>query len=525
MLRPAAASLLLLAGLALADDLYPKTGRSAFATGVMVVEEKDGKVYYLDKQLKTRSWPKDMLGRIERKPCDVYEYVAREKKIQTADDAVALAEWAGKKRFHKTVIQALYERALELDPNHEQANTVLGRVQYEGEWMTPEQRDQRVKEAEDAAMRAKGLVRWQDQWVTPEDKAKLDSGLRLHEGKWMTEDEIKEAQGFVKHEGKWVKKDELEVLRLIGPARTDTQLGDALLLHQTENYAILGDLPPDQLQQLGETMERLFAEWQRIFPDSKDSDILAGKHRLFAFRKNPPYQRLARARYQRQKQSEEWSKERAVIEEERMKLRLRETSFWEVTPEIFSAHVQMPDPFEGLKSHCVHFGSNILMTRYARIRFPTWWLNEGLAYYFEKKLTGAIQTFNADAGGGVGYADAGPTDQNNKNPWLDETKWPTLLLQLIRGNRDPRLDQMKSKVLWGDKKRLGPEDLAKAASVVTFLIEDDTKKFAAFVRDAKEGSGAEVDREVAAVLAHYGSYEDLEKRWRQYALNGFKIVR
>ena len=55
-----------------------------------------------------------------------------------------------------------------------------------------------------------------------------------------------------------------------------------------------------------------------------------------------------------------WSDAFAREEEERMKLRQRETSFWLVDPEILSGHVQMPDPYEGLRAHCVHFGANVL---------------------------------------------------------------------------------------------------------------------------------------------------------------------
>jgi hypothetical protein len=517
--------LLLLGPVARADEIYAKTGSRPIVSNVKIVEEKGGKVYYLDRSLKRRSFPKSMVGRTVERRSDVHEYLERFEAAKDADAVMALAKWAEEKRFHKDVVHSLHERALELDPDHEGANVALGRVQFMGEWMTPAEREQRIQQGKDEEMRARGLVKWKDQWVTPEDKAKLEQGLRKHDGKWMTEDEIKEAQGYVRHNGKWVKKDELAVLEIIGDAKKDTGLGDRLQLVQSEHYAVMGDLQEGQLADLGKTMERLLAEWTRLFPDTKGEVILEGKHRLFAFRKNGPYMRLVRNRYERQKATEDWSDRFAKIEERRMKLRLRETSFWEIQPHALSAHVQMPDPFEGLRAHCVHFGANILATRYGRLRFPTWWLNEGLAYYFEKKVTGGIQTYSADAGGGK-YADQGPLDTNKANPWLEASKWNGLLVGLVRSNHDPQLDRMKSKDLFDPKNRLKAQDLAKALSVVTFLILDDVEKFRAFFLDCKTGGPSDpTEREVIAVLKHYGSYQKIDERWKAFALNGFRLVR
>ena len=100
-----------------------------------------------------------------------------------------------------------------------------------------------------------------------------------------------------------------------------------------------------------------------------------------------------------------------------------------------------------------------------------------------------------------------------------------MLGALVREGRDPKLARMKSKVLYGSKNRLDAKDLAKSFSVVTYLITSDAGKFAEFMRDCKGGSGSAVEREVAAVIKHYGSYARLESAWKQYALNGFRLAR
>ena len=216
-------SILLLAfacGTSLADNIYAKQGSSPMAKDVIVLEQTSDKIHYLDKRLKKRALSMAMVGRVEKKRCVVHEYKDKEAVAKTADDFMALAEWAKSKKFHRDVLRLTYERALAVDPNHVGANLALGRVQYKGEWMTPVQRTERMGQDADAAKRAKGLVQHNGEWITAEDKARLERGLVKYKGAWMTQDQMKHEQGYVKHDGKWVKKDHLAVLKLVGPAAT-----------------------------------------------------------------------------------------------------------------------------------------------------------------------------------------------------------------------------------------------------------------------------------------------------------------
>jgi len=543
MLRPLLV-LALMALPALADTLYLKTNGKPIAKNIMVIEETADKYVYLDKSLKQRSYSKSMVGSMTRERTDIHEYKERFDALKDGAAAVSLAQWASKKRFGKAVIAATWEKAIELDPANAKAHEALGHVLYKDEWMTPAERDGAIERDEADAMAAKGLVKHNDMWVTPADKANLENGLVKHDGKWMTPDQVKEAQGFVKFGGKWVKKDELEIQKLMGPARRATGLGERLQVLMTENYAVLGDLPKNQLEILGKTMEKLHAEWLKVFPQARgDRQLLPGKQRVYVFKKARPYQKLCKWVYDQYEKSGEHSKEALRLEKGRMKMRQRETSFWEVQfqrvseagaeyggaadDEVMSAHVQMPDPFEGLKAHCVHFGANILATRCDGVGFPTWWLNEALGYYFEIKVAGSAQTFSLNVGGGGGgYSANNPLIEGQKNPWLDSGNWQNKLLALTRTGNDPKLEKFKAKTLFGKANRLTAHELAKGWSVVTFLILDDGKKFAAFFHDAKNGPGSSpVEREITAVIKHYGSYRKIEQRWRKYALNNFRIVR
>lgn len=517
-------ALLLLAAAyaAQADDIYGIRGDRPIAREVKVLSEGD-RIVYLDKSLKERTFPASIVGRIERKRCDVHEFLDRSAAAADADAVMALADWARGRRFKEEVLADLYARALHLDPQHDAANEAVGNVRHGGVWMTPAERDRRVREAEEAAMAAKGLVRFGEEWVTPEDKVKLEQGLRRYKGRWMTPEEIKEAEGFVRHDGKWVRKEDLEVVAVVERARKETQLGAGLAFLRTDHFLVMGDLAPTELEDLGKSCERLLAEWTRLFPGTEPAELLGGLYHLYAFKRAPPYLALVRNRFERQKATENWSAGRLQEEELRMQARLRETSFWDIFPAM-SAHVQMPDPFEGMKAHVIHFATNVLVWRHRRPRPTTWWLNEGLAYYFENRITGTIQTQSVGVGGG-GYADQGPVSPD-KNPWLDASRWESLVQGLVRQGRDPPLDRMKSKNLYDVKNRLEAPDLAKAYTVVTMLIHDDPKAFAAFLDDVKLGGpGDPLEREVLAVVKHYGSYDKVDERWKAFARNGFRILR
>jgi hypothetical protein len=259
-----------------ADTLYLKANGKAVVKGVRLVDEDASKYYFLDLSLKRRAYAKSMIGRVSKERTVIHEYQERAEALKSGDAAVELAKWASKKRFHKDVVRATYERAVVLDGSQEEAHAFLGNVQYKGEWMSPAERDRRIEDVEAAEMKAQGLVKYKGEWVTAADKENLDKGLVKFEGKWMTSDQLQEAKGFVKFGGKWVKKDELEIQKLLGPARRATGLGERLAVHMTDHYAILGDLPPEKMKILGKTMEKLHAEWLKLFPSARENRQLLG---------------------------------------------------------------------------------------------------------------------------------------------------------------------------------------------------------------------------------------------------------
>src|SRR5262249_46950755 len=156
---------------------------------------------------------RDRITKIERGPTAKEELATREAALKpgAADQWWELAEFARTHNMKKDR-ERLLDKVLAADPLHEAANLAKGRVKHEGRWMTPAERDQALKSAEDATMRAKGLVPFGDKWVTPDEKAHLEQGLVRVGNKWMTEEQAKAAQGLAKVGDRWLPADEAEAV-------------------------------------------------------------------------------------------------------------------------------------------------------------------------------------------------------------------------------------------------------------------------------------------------------------------------
>lgn len=144
---------------------------------------------------------------IERGKTVREEFDERWKAARSADEFHALGLWCVEHKMRREAKRCM-KRAVELDPDHEGAQTWLGNVRYKGEWMTPEERDRRRRADEEAAMRARGLVRHGERWVTPEEKAKLEQGLELVDGRWLTHAEAQRARGLEEFDGRWLPRAE-----------------------------------------------------------------------------------------------------------------------------------------------------------------------------------------------------------------------------------------------------------------------------------------------------------------------------
>lgn len=150
----------LLAGLAVivamparADEILLHSGGKLHGVAV----EKDD-VVIIETTYGTVRIPRDLVLSIDRTKRSIVEDFRdklEETDMANAESVYRLARWAKENRLGKQA-RELFERVMQLDPEHEFARRELGFVLYEGRWLTQEE----VK-------LAKGFVLYKNEWLTP----------------------------------------------------------------------------------------------------------------------------------------------------------------------------------------------------------------------------------------------------------------------------------------------------------------------------------------------------------------------
>lgn len=241
--------LLLLAPALLADRLHMKDGRTIEGR---IVRETPARIV-LETRFGEIEVDRTDVASIERGKTRKEEFDDRWKAARSADEFHALGLWCIEHKMRREAKRCM-KRAVELDPDHEGAQTWLGNVRYKGEWMTPQERDRRRKADEEAAMRAKGLVRYQGRWVTPEEKTKLEQGLELVDGRWVTHAQAQRARGLEQFEGVWMPRHEAIARRHAREAEQAAGVNFELVI--TKNALVTGPCPVRTLQHVAQKLEQ-----------------------------------------------------------------------------------------------------------------------------------------------------------------------------------------------------------------------------------------------------------------------------
>lgn len=151
------AAFLLAGGFLLADEVVLQTGGR-----LMGVAQEEGDVVIVETRYGTVRVPRDMVLTIDRTKRSIIEdYRERAEGVDMTDpdEVYQLAKWAKANRLESRA-RELFQRVIELNPEHEFARRELGYKLFQGRWMTEEE-----------IMLAKGFVRFRGRWVTPNERA------------------------------------------------------------------------------------------------------------------------------------------------------------------------------------------------------------------------------------------------------------------------------------------------------------------------------------------------------------------
>lgn len=345
---------------AFGDVLHLKDGRRIEG----VVTEETSKIV----RVKTR------LGVLEFKPSEVksitrgktkhQEFEERWEAAKTAEEFFQLGQWAEKKRMRKETRRAMKE-AVKLDPKHAGANGWLGLVEYQGEWMTPEERDQRMAADREAQMRARGLVRYGERWVTPDERDKLEAGLVLHEGQWIPFADAQRAKGLEEFEGRWITR--TEAFARTHAAEASVRAKIPFAVHLNAEAVIAGPAKPEYLAEIGDGVlvgRQWFNELMKAEPGLR---LLAGRlAEFYAFAgENQPYFDSV----------EYFGSLTPTVPEGWAPIAAKSHGFFWTDPYTLSSARKWHRGLDGLKGHCFHHWGHMLLNRlgYDGRLLPPWY--------------------------------------------------------------------------------------------------------------------------------------------------------
>jgi hypothetical protein len=485
----------------------------------------DGKV---KRETATSYFVESALGEVEIKKSDVKSRFAGKSARETFEARFAAAKSAaeffeagnyaeGEKL--KSLATKAWKRALELEPQHEGAHKALGNVLYKGTWMTPAERDQRARADEEAEMLAKGFVRFGERWVTPEEKSKLEQGLVLRDGRWMTVAESKRLDGLEEFEGQWYPRAEALARSDVGAVAR--LLGRPVRVVCNEQAAIAGDWSADVLARIGAHVVSSRAWFDTCFQVQPGLALLGGRlAEFYAWnRDSAPYQNSV----------EHFAALTTTVPDGWAPVvRERHGFFW-IDPYAVSSARVWNRPDEDLVGHCVHHWGHMLLGRlgYDGRLLPPWY-DEGFASLTEFRTFGRNAVFCRSAstvlGSGGTTAQKAAAAFNFDAGLFREGAWQATLKKALAAKMVPSFDRLASL----DIGQLELLDIACGMAIVWWLEErapDALSKFHAVLRKTQPRAPERLlsqarDRHAqydAAFQAAVGmNFRDADQAWRSW---------
>jgi len=424
----------------------------------------------------------------------------RASTAKTTEERWDLYGWAKKRGFAKE-LHYILEAIVDLSPDDKKAHKLMGHKKVAGKWMTPAQEKAWLAEQFAAAQRAKGLVEYEGGWVTPEERDAREKGLRKDGDDWVTEEEWHTRRGEKFVGGAWIKVGLKEGKAL--SARVARESRVKVAYHWSPHFDAISEISPELTQRVLDASEKAYAVVRRTLKPTGDDypEGVEERIKLALMKKLPGYVRFSK-----------WF-DKAYDADSLLpgfvKFRTRQHAWWWVQDTRWTANYQFPNTDKTFVSNVVHNVGLIALTRYkANYAFPSVWLREGFSYYVEMASLGYSLSFSLGRGGSAGAGETGPV-------WADSAKWRQALKQVVAEGQDPPLRRMGKMTV--DQFRY--QELVKAWSVVEFLVRWDPVRFKRFIDLSKERKKSEQD----ALKEAFGvNYRQCDAKWRAYVTAGFQ---
>ncbi len=149
-----------------------------------ILEENDDYVLIRRKTGDIQQIERDRIEEVRRGPAFDVEFKQKWQEIQSkdADAAYDLGLWC-EDRGRPAEAAKCFQRAIEVNPDHQTARERLGHLYYDGRWY----------EKEEDYYGARGYVKYKDNWIPKEERQKYEAGLvKLDDGTWVSRTKLEE---------------------------------------------------------------------------------------------------------------------------------------------------------------------------------------------------------------------------------------------------------------------------------------------------------------------------------------------
>jgi hypothetical protein len=442
----------------------------------------------------------------------------REKRAacKTGEDFYQLGLWCEQQKMASDA-KGAYRKAIEVDPDHAAARGKLGFVQYKGEWMTPEQRDVRMKEDYEADMRAKGFVLHDGRWITPEEKLKLEQGLVLYKGEWLPKAEAMRLQGFLEFEGRWLPK--AEALGWTAARDAEEAADRPFAKHITSQALLVGNTSVGILKEIGDGLDRSrgwFDETWEVEPGLKLFGRRLAEFYVFDDDSQPYLDTV------------DWIVGRSNYVPEGWADSAKATyGFVWIDPIAISSARQNMRPEGDLVGNCYHHMGHMMLNRlgYEGRLLPAWY-DEGMAALCELRTHGRNAVFCRSSYAGYSGTSSGKIDLVLDDQVMRDGSWRSVLREALQQGAVPSFD----KLALLEFSQLSLRDIATSMAIVEWLEKrgDGTlKRFHAELRKGAPPAPNRVIQAGADRLAYYDrAFEaatglktrEADREWRNWFL-------
>ncbi len=455
---------LAVASVARADTVHLRDGGKL--EGKVVAEEKGS--ITIDTALGRMVIERSRISRIEKGLTAAEELAEREKAMKadaSADAWFELAEFARAKALRRDR-ERLLDKALARDPQHEGANLARGRVRHEGQWMTPAERDAKVKADETAAMAARGLVPYSGRFVTPEEKEHLERGDVQIDGRWLSADDAQRARGLERVGSEWVVASEVLARRRAVDFGKEASL--ALTFDASDHFVVASAFGKAHAHALQEASEKSFALAAGALRESVTDLAWIGGHKALAVVVDTRDDFGLFARFfsrQEKKVDARWAEGAAKVD-----------GFYWWDPTGTSATFRGARHVDDTVAHTVHHLGHVLLNRHGyNWKFLPTWLDEGFAAWTEHRVLGrnAISCISSRRYGAEGV---------RKEELLSRDRWFDDAVRAIKEGKDPPFGP----ILKRDLSTITAEEVAKSMVVVDWLSTQKQDGFLAMLAALRE---------------------------------------